>query len=157
MAPEEINRLNGVNCYPMAYFTNILLNQFAHRGTRSAVINVSSILGKYPLCGATVYNATKCYNYGFSMAMAHEYKDIADVLTVCPGRVKTNMNVNEKIGFFCPLPDKVAEGALRDLGTRKLSYGAPGHDLTGWSLEFLPESFRIGLSRFLIKKGLFNP
>ncbi|CAG9313488.1 unnamed protein product [Blepharisma stoltei] len=137
----------------MAHFTNILLNQFAHRGTRSAVINVSS---KYPLCGATVYSATKCYNYGFSMAMAHEYKDIADVLTLCPGRVKTNMNINEKIGFFCPLPDKVAEGALRDLGTRKLSYGAPGHELIGWGLGFLPENLRIDLSGFLIKKGVFH-
>lgn len=114
------------------------------------------MLGRYPMSGSTVYTATKGHNYAFSLGLTHEVKKNVDVLTFCPARVQTNMHPGLKESFSCPKSDDSVEGALRDLGSRYISYGSIGHDLMGWSVGLLPESLRLYVTDLLAKRQFID-
>ena len=93
-------------------------------GTKPAIVNISSILGKRALPGRSLYSASKFAVQGFSEALRAEVaKDGIDVLIVCPGLTQTNFSQNmlEQKAFlkFDHLRGMTAEQASTLIGVNK--------------------------------------
>ncbi len=58
-----------VNCYPIVYLTKKLLKKMILRQKKSAIINLSSVMGQYPTGYAAVYSATKAFDDFFSRSL----------------------------------------------------------------------------------------
>jgi 17beta-estradiol 17-dehydrogenase / very-long-chain 3-oxoacyl-CoA reductase len=66
------------------------------REKRSAIVNLSSVAGEYPLPFISVYSATKAYNDFFSQSIEMEYSQKIDILSVKPLYVESNMSKMKK-------------------------------------------------------------
>ncbi len=65
------------------------------KGTRPAIVNISSIAGKRGIPARSEYSASKFAVQGFSEALRAELaKDGIDVLVVCPSLTQTNFSQN---------------------------------------------------------------
>jgi len=142
---QEINHMVFLNTLSMVHLSNELFEKLSTRHTKSAIINVSSIVGRYAFGGASVYSATKAFNYNFSQSLAQELKGKIDVMTLCPGKTLTQMHPGAKKTWSCVSADDCVNSALKDLGRRTLSYGASSHEILGWLMGIVPESLRLSV------------
>jgi len=89
---DSMRQIN-TNINSQTYMSMFLLPRLLKGESRSAIINVSSVVALPPtskLAGIIpVYSATKAYNLALSQAMFNQYKDKIDVMTVTPSSVKT--------------------------------------------------------------------
>jgi 17beta-estradiol 17-dehydrogenase / very-long-chain 3-oxoacyl-CoA reductase len=116
----KIRNIIHTNVYPQVYLTRGLISQLKQRSTtrKTAIINLSSVFGtEVFLPYFSVYSATKSFNDYFSKALAAEHPSI-DILSVRPGRVKTNMNETAKA-----TPEAQVKGLLRYLGVKTETNG----------------------------------
>lgn len=99
---ERISSMLEVNVTALTHLTHLLLPmlraQVAQRP--SAILNVSSVAGFYPLPGLAVYAATKAYVTSFSEALRMELSPEGITVTaLCPGPVPTEfLNVASRPG-----------------------------------------------------------
>jgi len=87
---SRIKEIIVINCYSQAMLTRKLIKRLAARRTlnfKSAIINVSSAESVYPLPYLALYSATKAFNDFFSRALAAEFKDSIDILSIRPFKV----------------------------------------------------------------------
>ena len=86
---ERISSMLEVNVIALTHLTHLLLPML--RAQRpSAILNVSSVAGFYPLPGMAVYAASKAYVTSFSEALRMELSSEAiSVTALCPGPVPT--------------------------------------------------------------------
>jgi 17beta-estradiol 17-dehydrogenase / very-long-chain 3-oxoacyl-CoA reductase len=80
----------------MTFLAHFLLPIFLKRERRSAIINLSSIAGEYPIPFISTYSATKAYNDFFSQALQMEYSYKVDILSVRPMYVETGLSKMKK-------------------------------------------------------------
>jgi short-subunit dehydrogenase len=93
-SPERLRQIMEVNFFGLTETTRVCL-PLLRQGTRAAIVNVSSILGKRALPGRSEYCASKFAVQGFSEAIRAELaKDDVDVLVICPGLTATNFSQN---------------------------------------------------------------
>ncbi len=76
--------------------THWLVPKMLKREKRSAIVNLSSVAGEYPLPFISVYSATKAYNDFFSQSIEMEYSQKIDILSVKPLYVESNMSKMKK-------------------------------------------------------------
>lgn len=77
----------NLNCIALTALTRICMPYMADD---SAIINVSSIAGCFPLPGMAVFSATKSYVIYFSKALRQELRPRGiNVIAACPGRMMT--------------------------------------------------------------------
>lgn len=81
---DSMRQIN-VNINSQTYMSMFMLPRLIARESRSAMINVSSIVYYSPGGMVPVYSATKSYNYALSESIRDAHSDKLDVLTVCPG------------------------------------------------------------------------
>jgi 17beta-estradiol 17-dehydrogenase / very-long-chain 3-oxoacyl-CoA reductase len=106
----------AVNCTAQMLMTRRVLPGMLQRAHRSAIISLSSIAGQRPLLYLSPYSATKAFNDFFSRALALEYTDKLDILSLRPGYVVSNMSkLTEKGGFVLDRYE-CAAGCLDKLG-----------------------------------------
>lgn len=75
---------------------------------KQSIINIASIAGLMPTANMAAYGATKAYVVSFSRALGFECKDKnIQVLTVCPGPVKTAFA--DVAGIKSPMFEKFAQ------------------------------------------------
>ncbi|MEK7070999.1 MAG: SDR family NAD(P)-dependent oxidoreductase [Patescibacteria group bacterium] len=87
------------------------------------IIHVSSVAAFHPSVYAAVYAATKAYIYSFSMALASEYEDRINILTLCPGITDTDFWPTSGVTppkMLFHSPEKVVLLAIEALGKKKL-------------------------------------
>jgi 17beta-estradiol 17-dehydrogenase / very-long-chain 3-oxoacyl-CoA reductase len=80
----------------MTLMTHWLVPKMLKREKRSAIVNLSSVAGEYPLPFISVYSATKAYNDFFSQSIEMEYSQKIDILSVKPLYVESNMSKMKK-------------------------------------------------------------
>lgn len=91
---DILRKIMEVNFYGLTETTRVFL-PLLKRGTRPAVVNISSIAGKRGIPARSHYSASKFAVQGFSEALRAELaKDGVDVLVVCPGLTQTNFSQN---------------------------------------------------------------
>jgi short-subunit dehydrogenase len=86
---DRVRAMLDVNVAALTHLTHLLLPSLRGAG-RSAILNVSSVAGFFPLPNMAVYAATKAYVTSFSEALRMELRDTGvSVTALCPGPVKT--------------------------------------------------------------------
>lgn len=143
-----VDRLTfDVNVYGVINGMRIALPGMIAHG-RGHVVNVASLAGKFPLKGLAVYNASKFAVVGLTAATRLETARAGvSVSAVLPSAVDTELASGIS---FRPLPktqpEKVAEGVLESIRTRKAELAVPK-----WvgrlqkSTTFAPEPVMLGI------------
>ena len=113
------------------FLLKLLLPQFrerASKGSKSGIINVASQAAHTPIFKLATYCATKHFLKGLTLAIGHELIEDMDVLLLNPGPVKTFMSGNSTDPGTVS-PQKIAKGALTQLGRERMYTGALEHDI----------------------------
>jgi len=93
-APERLRRIMEVNFFALTETTRLFL-PVLRRGSKPAIVNVSSIAGKRGIPARSEYSASKFAVEGFSEALRAELaKDDIELLVVAPGLTQTNFSHN---------------------------------------------------------------
>lgn len=127
--PRRLERLVKLNCLvPVMLTRHMLPGMIARR--RGAVIMVASIMAFITAPYEAAYNASKAFNLHLGESLAGELDGTGvDVLTVCPGGMKTTFfaaegirgsDVNRLHKFSHP-PETIARLALRKLGKTRVA------------------------------------
>jgi short-subunit dehydrogenase len=136
-APERLRTIMEVNFFGLTETTRLFI-PLLKQGTRPAIVNVSSVIGKRAVPGMSEYCASKFAVQGLSEALRAELaKDGVDVLVVNPGRTRTEFNqhqIERKSGSVFAAyvggqsPEHVAEATLRALerGKNEICLTVPG-------------------------------
>jgi short-subunit dehydrogenase len=94
VSPERLRKIMEVNFFGLTETTRVFL-PILKKGTKPAIVNISSIAGKRGIPARSEYSASKFAVQGFSEALRAELaKDGIDVLVVCPGLTQTNFSQN---------------------------------------------------------------
>jgi short-subunit dehydrogenase len=92
--PEVLRTIMETNFFGTTELTRAFL-PVLQAGTKPAIVNISSILGKRALPGRSLYSASKFAIEGWSQAIRAELsKDSIDVLVINPGLTQTNFSKN---------------------------------------------------------------
>lgn len=93
---DDWRQVFAVNFFAAVYATYAVLPEFLKQG-RGKIVNVSSVAGKVSFPGSVCYSASKFALTGMSEGMAAELvRDNIDVITVCPGWVRTEFFENNQ-------------------------------------------------------------
>ena len=129
-----------VNILPQMMMTKKLIPKFLKRPIKSAIVNVSSILGGKATPYAAMYTATKAFDDFLSRCLSIEYRNKIDLLSFRPGSVTSQLTFGRKKDLFVTIsPEECAEGCLKDLGKRTFSAGHFKHELHRIIIEIVPE------------------
>jgi short-subunit dehydrogenase len=109
LTPDDWHHVFNINFFGALYCTYAVLAHFS-ANSAGKIVNISSIAGKVSFPGSVCYAASKFAMTGMSEGMAAELapKGI-DVITVCPGWVRTEFFSNNKISDR-KNPTLIAEG-----------------------------------------------
>lgn len=160
---DDVSRTIKLNSVQPVMFTSLLLEKLRSRAKRSAMINISSVVGLQAYGHIPLYTSTKSVLYYASQSWAEEFRDKIDFLLVCPGIVNTDLTK----GY--PYPDNVspeyaAEYFLKRLGRTEECSAAFVHEVAYyWILDpifhasnhawtFLVEKFYIPLTDNVLVK-----
>jgi short-subunit dehydrogenase len=98
LTPEDWKYVFGVNFFGALYATYAVLPSFIAQG-HGQIVNVSSVAGKVSFPGSVCYAASKFAMTGMSEGMGAELaKKNIDVITVCPGWVRTEFFEKNNVG-----------------------------------------------------------
>lgn len=86
--PADWRRVFEVNFFSALNLTYEVLPHFLEKG-HGKVVNIASVAGKVAFPGSVCYAASKFAMTGFSEGFAAELAGRVDVITVCPGWVRT--------------------------------------------------------------------
>ncbi|CAG9335064.1 unnamed protein product [Blepharisma stoltei] len=155
MPNEDIMKLINTNVIAMTLLTRLLLPKLLERKQRSAIINMSSVSAHIGFPYSTVYAATKSYIRIFSASLREEIKEKIDVLVVSPEGVSTNMT-KKPVGGDIVRPEDCVIGALKELGRRIETFGAPRHTWNGWKNSFFSDATRSERTERYLRKYFIN-
>eukprot|EP00457_Paulinella_chromatophora_P015881 gb/GEZN01016574.1/.p1 GENE.gb/GEZN01016574.1/~~gb/GEZN01016574.1/.p1 ORF type:complete len:214 (-),score=30.71 gb/GEZN01016574.1/:196-762(-) len=151
-----------VNTLPVVMLTKLMLPMLQTRQrydglpVRSAILNVASIFGTFPIPACSVYSGTKALVDFFTRAVAWECKKLGapvDVMTLRPLAVSTPLIFKQTPdGLETVTPDQCAKGALEGLGHDSETWGARGHQFLGALQSNLP----LGLRQFLFHRMIMQ-
>jgi short-subunit dehydrogenase len=92
--PEVLRTIMETNFFGTTETTRLFL-PILKKGTKPAIVNISSIVGKRALPARGLYSASKFAVEGWSQAIRAElYKDGIDVVVINPGLTQTNFSRN---------------------------------------------------------------
>jgi short-subunit dehydrogenase len=116
-----------------------MLPIFLKRERRSAIINLASVAGEYPIPFIATYCATKAYNDFFTQAIQMEYSHKIDILSVRPMYVATGLSKMEKSCTVASSKECV-QATLKYLGIDYETNGFYMHRLMSYLTSFLPSA-----------------
>ena len=121
---EQIDRALNVNLRSAIVLTRMLVPQMVDRG-RGHVVFMSSLAGKSPTAGSSLYNATKFGLRGFAGAMRAELHGTGvGVSAIFPGFIRDAgmfhvTGVKLPVGVGTKSPEHVAKATLRAIERNK--------------------------------------
>ena len=149
---DYLSDLININCAAHTFLTRFFLPNLLNRPQKSGIINVASVLGKYPLGYSTVYSASKAYHRAFSLSLQEEVRGKVDVLALCPGKVNTKMVGRPGERFDTVSAEEVVRSALHELGRTPESSGAFAHHLISFGGDYVPSHFARYLTTLIYKR-----
>lgn len=130
LTPKEIEDTIHTEALHPVYMCKAMLPQLLSRPERSGILITSSGLARAPMPGFLVHSGAKSFATYLGVGLNTELKDRIDVIAYEAGQVRTKINLNDnKNDPFTVNPDVVTKPAIRDLGSRSLTYGCFVHDL----------------------------
>jgi short-subunit dehydrogenase len=109
LTPADWESVFRVNFFAPLYLTYEVMPHFLNQG-RGKIVNVSSVAGKIAFPGSVCYASSKFALTGLSEGLATEVTQSGiDVLTVCPGWVRTEFFEKNKMSDL-KNPTLIAEG-----------------------------------------------
>ena len=97
LTPADWDRVFRVNFFAPLYLTYEVMPHFLEQ-KRGKIVNISSVAGKVAFPGSVCYASSKFALTGFSEGLASEVTQSGvDVLTVCPGWVRTEFFEKNKM------------------------------------------------------------
>jgi len=130
-----------VNINSQTFMTQAILPRFLKRESRSAIIDLSSVVAYTPSANTAIYAATKSYNFALSNAIRKSYPEKIDVMTVTPASVKTQMNS----GRYCMTVTAEAHGkaVIDQLGWQSVTWGHWMHAIGPFITTYTPIGYFI--------------
>jgi len=125
---DQLQEVINLNILPQTILTRKLINHFANRSQKSAVINVASTLCMKPFPFVAPYSASKIYCDYLSRALAAENPNM-DILCLRPCFVDTPLAAWMPKNFWFISPNECARGAMNKLGLRKFTHGHWKHSV----------------------------
>ncbi|CDW78589.1 short chain dehydrogenase reductase family protein [Stylonychia lemnae] len=140
--PKALTDTIDVNVVQVCMMTSVFLPKLLARKPRSAIINVSSMIGfTEAYAGDAVYCASKAYVNFFTYAFAEEVKDRIDIQLFTPGMGATNLWGNaSKSNLLGISANSVVYGSLRDLGREVNTSGHWNHEVQSPAMKPLSQS-----------------
>ena len=138
-------RILKVNCESQLQMTKYFLRRLAGK-KGGAIVNLSSFTATAPAPMLATYAGTKCFNRGFSDAIAFEVKQRGiDVLTVMPNLVISRMTTGAstkapKPSFLKVSASSMARQTLKKLGVSLETAGHVNHVIIEAVTGLLPTS-----------------
>lgn len=115
-----------------------------------AIISISSGSGNFPAPYLAVYSSTKAFMTQFTRSLAVEWWDSGvDFLVVTPYYVVSNLYKRKSGSLLAPMPIKLIEGTLAQLGKSKLVYEGHGYWMHGL-LDFLGRVYHGSVARMKV-------
>ena len=148
-----------LNAVTVMGLTRLLLPPMLARGS-GQIVNVSSVLGEFPMARSAVYAATKAFVTSFSQAVAEEVRGSGVVVQVlCPGMTDTNFSDHAgydggPLKHLGQSPREVVEASLAGLERGKGKVVPGAHNRLGTVASGLgPGSLFARVSKRLIGAG----
>ena len=152
----------NLNIIPQSYLMKLFLPILKERkNKRSAIINVSSYGGQFPLPYYSLYSASKVYADFLSRGVGEEEKYSGiDMLSVKPFEVASILSGHETYdGFFVISPTACAKGSLDALGYETWTAGGWAHQIQvgicDWAFSVAPECLAFWIQS-MINQGLID-
>lgn len=135
---EDIVYTVKLNCITQALMLNHFLPYFKRREGKSGIIDLGSMLSLRPNGHMELQAGIKAYTRSLTLSAEQTglYPDV-DIMCLMPGWTKTNMLKDVKLSVLTARPEEVVEGALRDLGQTRESFGGPKHHLNSIIIKVL--------------------
>jgi len=131
-SPEEYLENFQINCMSAIRCTQAVLPAMRKKGS-GAIVNISSVLGKWAAASSPAYSVSKYAVAGFNDVLRQELTDSGiHVLGVYPGFIRTAMtapfvkpgSMREKVGKS---PDALARAILNGLRRKKIEVNFPAY------------------------------
>lgn len=132
---EDVLKIITINIIPLTILTRRLIPQMLKRPERSAIINMSSIAGTFPLPWSETYSATKAYIDFFTRSIERDVNHKIDMLSVRPCAVSTPLTGNPKVGGFVISTRNITQSALSKLGTVPYTFAHWRHEIVAWGCQ----------------------
>ena len=113
LSPEYIENTIVINSWAMTFMMKTLIKRLASR-KRSAVVNLSSMIGLYPAHHYNIYSASKAFSDMLSLCLTREYNNV-DIISLCPSEVSTPMTQNKPLDIWTISATQCVDAALNDL------------------------------------------
>ncbi|CAI2375809.1 unnamed protein product [Moneuplotes crassus] len=130
---ESAISCSNINMAGPAMLTRMFINDFLKRTSRTAIINVSSLIRVVPSPYIKEYSATKQFLTLFSYYLQDNYGDKIDIQDLNPAVVTTNLS-NHQTGPDTITPEHCVTSSLRDLGQEFCTVPAMIHSFIGQML-----------------------
>ena len=142
----------NVNCGAHTVVSRFFVPRMMKREHRGAVINVSSVLGKFPLGYSSVYSASKAYHRALSLTLNEEVRSKLDVLSLLPGKTNTKLVGYPGERMDTASPQEVVRTALISLGRTTETSGAFNHYLMAFGGDYVNERLARMASTYVFKR-----
>jgi NADP-dependent 3-hydroxy acid dehydrogenase YdfG len=111
---DDWDWLLGINLRGVVHGCHFFVPAMVKRGTGGHVVNVSSVLGVYPVPGASAYVASKFAVLGFSQSLRAELAPHhIGVTAICPGMIATSIIEDGRMGGQAGARRKLADTFAR--------------------------------------------
>ncbi|CAD8083438.1 unnamed protein product [Paramecium primaurelia] len=139
LSDEEIYNTITVNCFPITMLCKRFIPRFLKRNQyKSAIVNVTSLAGKFPTPYFNVYSATKAFGEFLTTTINAEYPEL-EVFSLSPGEVSTNMTQNRPPSFLTISASDCANGLLKRMGSN--TSGHWNHEIQAEFQKIVPSCF----------------
>lgn len=143
---STLRALLALNVHTTATLTHaalpLLLRHAETTGRRAALVNVGSIVGRFPWPGTQLYGACKAFIDHLTVPLGFEYRAQLDVLSFQPTVMSTAMATGTEPAAITISPDAAAQAALSHLGRVDRSHGHWRHAALAGALSALPRRVR---------------
>ena len=119
-----------------------LLDHATTTGRRAGLLDVGSIVGRFPWPGTQLYGASKAFVDHLTVPLGYEYRDRLDVLSFQPTVMATAMAAGTEPAAITISPQAAAHAALSHLGRYRASHGHWRHALAAALFRLLPTGLR---------------
>lgn len=124
--PQFFDNLLNLNVKALVMLSLVFVKELKKKKRKGYLLNIGSIASFFSLPNKTIYSASKSFVLNFSRSLNQELKkDEIQVSCLCPGPVKTNKIVSNRINgsgkakYFTITPDKLAKIAIDGLFSKK--------------------------------------
>ncbi|KRW99405.1 hypothetical protein PPERSA_02517 [Pseudocohnilembus persalinus] len=143
--PQKMESIINANIYPALFFTKLFVKKFKQREHNSGIINISSLLGIYPIGYLNTYSASKSFVKTLGQTTQYELNaqkiEKINITNITPYYISTNMTNKQKLDFYTVKADDVAQNILCLFGRKiRIATGHLNHEIYSIFMSYCPQN-----------------